>query len=244
MSYLAKKNNVALPKTIDPCPIVDALVEIRFTSSINANAVFGVIYNVMQKEFPKVETLPILQLPDSVRVSDPNLKYKPYYKISNNDFVLQIGPDVLSISSYPVYLGWDRFSQTIIDILSNIEKTQVIGKVQRIGIRYINFFQNNIFQNIDLQVLIGNHAIPYKNTVVKTEIEQGDFNSTLQIANNVTISGKKGSLIDIDTFIVKDLDSFFVKKVEIINKGHSKEKELFFNLLTKEFLASLNPKYE
>ncbi|MDK2969658.1 MAG: hypothetical protein PWQ65_761, partial [Bacteroidota bacterium] len=37
-----------LPSNIDPCPIVDALLEVRFTSIINANAVFGIIYNVLQ----------------------------------------------------------------------------------------------------------------------------------------------------------------------------------------------------
>jgi uncharacterized protein (TIGR04255 family) len=237
------KNKVKLPKTIDPCPIVDALLEIRFSSKINANAVFGVIYNVLQTDFPKVESLPILQLPENVRTADPNLKYKPYYKVSNEGFVMQVGPDVFSISSFPNYQGWEEFSKVIFDVLKKVEDTNVIGTVQRLGIRYINFFDSDIFKNIDLKVCIKEDDIHYKNTVVRTEIEQNPFFSTLQIANSVNVNGKPGSIIDIDTYKTTDLEDFFLNKKEIIGSGHLKEKELFFSLLKSEFLMSLNPKY-
>jgi uncharacterized protein (TIGR04255 family) len=68
-----------LPKTINPCPIIDALLEIRFRTTTHPNAVFGLIYNTLQEDFPRVESLPILQLPDQVRAADPNFKYKPHY---------------------------------------------------------------------------------------------------------------------------------------------------------------------
>jgi uncharacterized protein (TIGR04255 family) len=232
-----------LPKNINPCPIVDALLEVRFTSKINANAVFGLIYSVLQKDFQKVETLPILQLPDIVRASDPNLKYKPYYKVSNENFVIQIGPDVISISSFPKYLGWELFSKIIFEVLSKIENVGIINIIERIGIRYINFFETNIFEKVNLKVYIGADDILYKNTIVRTEIEQGEFSSTLQVANNAIINGKLGSIIDIDTFVTKNLDTFFSRKTELINAGHLKEKELFYSLLKPEFLKTLNPTY-
>lgn len=232
-----------LPKNINPCPIVDALIEVRFDTRINANAVFGMIYSVLQKDFPRVETLPILQLPEIVRTSDPNLKYKPYYKISDERFVIQIGPDVISISSFPEYLGWNCFSKTIFNVLSKIEGIGIIDIVERIGIRYINFFEHNIFEKINLKVSIGSEDILYKNTIIRTEIEQGEYSSYLQIANNANINGKHGSIIDIDTFLTKNLKSFSSRNVDIINIGHLKEKELFFSLLKPEFLNELNPIY-
>lgn len=234
---------MTLPINISPCPILDALLEVRFSSKINSNAVFGLIYNVLQSDFGKVESLPILQLPDVVRASDPNFKYKPHYRISNNNFVIQIGPDVLAISSFPKYVGWDLFSKTIFDILQKIEKVGIINKIERVGIRYVNFFENSIFDKINLKVCIGTENILYKNTVVRTEIEQGDFNSTLQIANNAINGAKIGSIIDIDTFTISNLDSFFDNKIDVINNGHTKEKELFYSLLQHDFLNTLNPKY-
>ena len=116
---------MSYPKTINPCPILDALIEIRFSSKINSNAVFGLFYNALQSDFPKVESLPILQLPDIVRVNDPNFRYKPHYKISNDKFVLQIGPDVIAISAYPSYVGWEVFSSKIFNILDSPGSTHL-----------------------------------------------------------------------------------------------------------------------
>lgn len=232
-----------LPKRICPCPIIDALFEVRFTSNINHNAVFGIIYNALQNDFRKVENLPILQLPEIVRTSDPNLAFKPHYRISNDDFVVQIGPDVLTISSFPKYVGWNLFSKKIFEILQKLENIRIINKIERIGIRYVNFFDFNIFENINLRVCIDSNDILYKNTVIRTEIEQEGFNSTLQIANNATNNSRIGSIIDIDTFSNLNLETFFKNKEEIINNGHTNEKKLFFSLLKTEFLNTLNPTY-
>jgi uncharacterized protein (TIGR04255 family) len=233
-----------LPKTITPCPIKDALLEIRFSTKMHPNAVFGLIYNALRHDFlNKVESLPILQLPEALRAADPNFRYKPHYKISNDTIVVQIGPDVLSISSFPKYIGWEAFSKKIISIIDKVEKIKIIDKVNRLGIRYVNFFESDIFTNINVKICIQEKNINYKNTVIRTEIGHKDFKSTLQIANNAYNQTTAGSVIDIDTFKENGLDDFFKQKETIINSGHTKEKELFYSLLKKEFLTSLNPEY-
>lgn len=234
---------MALPKAINPCPILDALFEIRFTTKIHPSAVFGMIYNALQVDFPKVENLPILQLPEAVRATDPNFKFKPHYRISNERFVTQIGPDVVTISSFPNYAGWDEFSTQIFSILDRIEKVGIVSSVSRIGIRYINFFDNDIFKDIDLKVCIGDNDIAYKNTIIRTEIEQESFKSSLQVANNANHNNKLGSIIDIDTFTESNLTDFFTNKETLISDGHNKEKELFYSLLKEDFLKTLNPTY-
>lgn len=232
-----------LPKAIEPCPILDALFEIRFTPRIHPSAVFGMIYNILQEDFPKVENLPILQLPEAVRAADPNFKFKPHYRISNQSFVTQIGPDVLTISSFPKYAGWNEFSKQIFRILDRVEKAGIIDSVIRIGIRYINFFDNDIFKNIDLKIFIRGNNIAYKNTIVRTEIEQRAFKNSLQVANNANHNNKLGSIIDIDTSTESNLNNFFVNKEILTNSGHTIEKELFFSLLKNDFLKTLNPTY-
>ncbi|NJO88534.1 MAG: TIGR04255 family protein [Chloroflexia bacterium] len=201
------------------------------------------IYNVLHTDFPKVENLPVLQLPEAVRATDPNFKFKPHYRISNSNFVTQIGSDVLSISSFPKYAGWDEFSKQIFSILDRVEKAGIIDSVTRIGIRYINFFDNDIFKDIDLKIYIGENDIAYRNTIVRTEIEQESFRSSLQVANNVNHNNKLGSIIDIDTFTESNLGNFFKNKKDLISEGHSKEKELFYSLLKNDFLKTLKPTY-
>lgn len=234
---------MTLPKKIDPCPIIDALVEIRFSTKIHPNAVFGLFYNALQSDFDKVENLPILQLPDTVRSSDPSFKFKPHYKITSNKFVVQIGPEVISVSSFPEYIGWDIFSNKIFDVLTKVEEVNIIKEIHRIGIRYINFFENDIYQNINLNVNLGDKQIPYNNTVIRTEFEQETYKSTLQIANNANNNGKLGSVIDIDTYLSTEIENFFTNKEDYINNGHEKEKQLFFSLLKDNFLKTLNPQY-
>ena len=53
----------------------------------------------------------------------------------------------------------------------------------------------------------------------------------------------KGLLIDIDTFVEKDLADFFEQKKDLIEEGHLEEKRLFYGLLKDNFLKSLNPTY-
>ena len=68
---------MSLPRNIERCPIIDALVEIRFETALNPNAVFGLIYGALMNDYPgKVENLPILQVPEAVRKNDPALKFK------------------------------------------------------------------------------------------------------------------------------------------------------------------------
>ena len=232
-----------LPKYIEHCPIIDTLVEIRFESTIHPSAVFGLVYNQLKENYRNVKNLPILQMPEDLRLKDQNLKFKPYHRISNDDFVVQIGPDVITIGSYPKYLGWNKFSNEIFNVLDKIQTLNIVNSFYRVAVRYINFFENDIFRHIELDISIDNKSIDYNNTVIRTEIEHNLFKSSLQIANNANHNNKQGSIIDIDTYLDYDLENLFDRKEELIKEGHNSEKKLFFSLLKKDFLDNLNPKY-
>jgi uncharacterized protein (TIGR04255 family) len=234
---------MSLPKKILPCPIIDALIEIRFSTGIHPSAVFGVIYNTLAKNYPKIDKLPILQVPEPIREADSSFKYKPYFKASNDTFIVQIGPDVFTISSFPQYAGWDKFSIEIFSLIKTIKNLNIVTAVHRLGIRYINFFPVNIFENINLEILCNDTKISGAKTHLRTEFLKDDFKSTLQLTNDFIHNSVPGSIIDIDTFKDKNLDSFFNLYEDLIHQGHLKEKELFFSLLSADFLASLQPEY-
>ena len=231
-----------LPKKISPCPIIDALIEIRFSVNIHQSAIFGIIYNEIKSEYPKVESLPILQLPEPLREADPALRFKPHYKVSNDNFVIQIGPEVISISSSPEYKGWMAFSEKIYNCLIQVDKLGIIDKVHRLGMRYINFFELDIFDKINLSFLLDNKKMNPFRTHFKTEIVDSKFTNTLQVSNIAKFKNKDGSIIDIDTYLENGLDNFFKEKDKFIESGHISEKKLFFSLLKNDFLKTLNPK--
>jgi len=234
-----------LPKSINPCPIIEAVLEVRFEPLVPKSAAFGIIYNQVKNNFKTAPvSLPILQLPEQLRERDENLKFKPHYKISKENIVLQIGPDVLSISMVKNYMGWDVFSNEIYDLLDQIEKSKIVKEYSRIGIRYVNFFESQIYDNINVGINLNGNNIDYSNTVVRTRFTHEVFRSNLLITNEAGFNNKKGSIIDIDTFLDdKNLmnNKSLIKK--IIREGHLEEKKLFYKLLKKEFLEGLNPKY-
>lgn len=234
---------MSLPKKIKPCPIKDALVEIRFVPDISLDAVFGVIYKQLRNDYGEPEQLPIMQMPAEIRNKEKNFRFKPHYKLLKPPYVVQIGPEMIAISSYPDYVGWENFSAEIIKVLEHIEESEVIKEISRVGIRYINFFENDIFKKVRIKILKDDSEINYLNSFFRTEMMDGNFKNKLQIGNNVTVDGKNGSIIDIDTVKDSGLENFFTEKKEIISRGHEVEKKLFFELLTDEFLKSLNPEY-
>lgn len=236
---------MTIPKKISPCPISEAIVEIRFESDIPSDAVFGVIYSEFKSEYKTLEKLPILQLPEIVRTRDQNLKFQPHYKLIKDDFLLQIGPNVLSIANINEYIGWDNFSSRIINTFSKIKKIAFIEKTTRLGIRYINFFELDIYENINLNFLLSDQKLIAEQITFKSKLTTGKFLSNLHILNNAHITinntSKIGSLIDVDTYIQKEMDFFKIES--FLEEGHIEEKKLFFKLLKNDFLEKFNPEY-
>ncbi|GAH57638.1 unnamed protein product, partial [marine sediment metagenome] len=166
-----------------------------------------------------------------------------HYKVYNEDYVLQIGPEVVSISSYPGYNGWENFSNVIFDCFKKIKGLGIINNVSRLGIRYINFFETNVFNNVALKIDLHGKFLTDNNSFFRTEITHDDFTSNLQIGNNITQNKRIGSIIDIDTFKSFKDSEFFNEMEVIINRGHEFEKSLFYSLLREEYLNTLNPVY-
>lgn len=240
-----------IPARISPCPIIEAVAEIKFDSDTDPDAIYGIIYQSLIKVFPRVEKLPILQLPQQIRVRDPNLKEQPYYKFSRDNYNFMIGPGVISIGNVNSYNGWTQYRKEILSTLSLVEVTGIIKKIRRFGIRYINFFQEmDIYQNIDLGLTLRGASFEGHNKFIRLLIPRTNVTNLLQVGNKTTIqvSGKPkaGSIIDIDTFIEGDhpyLKDFSIRFPELLDHAHDEEKILFFDLLRPSFLATLNPEY-
>src|SRR6056297_2228219 len=88
---------IRIPKSIHPCPIIDAISEIRFNPSTDPDAVYGVLFSAFRRNFSVTEKLPITQIPQEIRESDGSLFWQPHYRMKNDDFVIQIGPRVISV---------------------------------------------------------------------------------------------------------------------------------------------------
>lgn len=240
---------MTLPKQISPCPINQAVVEIRFNSSLPPDAIFGVVFNKLKDSYKVADRLPILQLPEAVRNEDSNLLFQPHYKLMKDFYVLQVGPKVISLSiTDQKYTTWESYYSEIQEVFERINEIGFVSKVSRVGLRYINFFKDDIWENINISVKIISDENRSDEIFVRTVLDKGEYKVNLQTGNQLTLEENnqvigRASVIDIDTFIQGENINFFKDIHSILEKGHLIEKEIFFGLLREEFLKSLNPEY-
>jgi uncharacterized protein (TIGR04255 family) len=238
---------MVLPKRIEPCPIKEAIVEIRFETALPGEAVFGVVYNSIKDRYKELEKLPILQLPEVVRMNDPNLVHQPHYRLKKDNFLIQIGPQILSVVVVEPYPGWETFLGEIEYVFTKVHELGIIDKVTRFGIRYVDFFNLDIAEKLKIHILLNEHEVVSESIVLRIVFDKGSFHSALQISNDVTLEEHqrkvKGSALDLDTYSEEKRNDFFLHLDPILTEAHTIEKELFFSLLRPEFLESLNPTY-
>lgn len=241
------KKELKIPKRITPDPILESVVEIRFTTKLPSEAIFGLVYNKLIVDFPNYEKLPILQLPEAIRNQDKNLEFAPHYKFVNENFQVNIGAKAISIVHPKPYRGWESYFKVIEKIMRDFEELDFINNITRVGVRYIDFFdQTNIFEN--LQFKIENFPFEINQSSFTTTFAFDKFRTNLQVFNATQIEIKgiqySGSVFDSDTY--DEIDISFSKNnvLKRISEAHEVEKKVFFNLVTDEFIESLNPEYD
>jgi uncharacterized protein (TIGR04255 family) len=230
---------------------VEALVELRFPRNpkLPIPELFGRLYKQVGSEFPQNEVFPILHLPEAVRTADPNLLNQPYYKLYNSQFQVRVGPSVLSIGTITKYPGWSKLLPEIIKVVSSANEAGIFNKIERVGLRYINFFEGDVFPKTTLTIGIEGSPLPTQSTQLIVPIVRGEENIRLQliIAANLTVKNEwmnaQGSVIDIDSsFLVTPAD-FFSSATKFLNILHEEEKKLFYRILKQDYVSTLNPKY-
>lgn len=244
-------NDNNFPLRLNKCPIADALVEIRFRSNLDRNVVFGMIYNQVKDKYKgNIQPLPILQIPSQVRDSDPELQFKPLYRIEGDGVILQIGPDVICFSSTIPYIGWKRLSFEVKDIIRKLSDNDIISEVTRLGHRYVNFFEGNVQDDLNMRF---NIDCDCEKTFlhVRTDLKDGNFVNIVQFTSSANLHdakaniSTKGQVIDIDTSrIYENEGDCFLKRIDSeIDAAHLCEKRIFFSLLNNKLINSLEPIY-
>lgn len=239
-----------VPKRLAKNPIIDAIAEVRFSSSIPNDAVIGLVYSKLQDVFGKPEDQPILQVPAALRESDPNLKYQPCYRFTKPGNVLLVGPHAVALSTYP-YSDWSNASPLLGDVLGRLHEARLFEKIERIGLRYVNFFENiNILDHSTLVLEVRKTSIADQSVVLRTERGSDVFKVITQISNRAVaqVAGisKNGSILDLD-IVKEDLtiaqDSLPSSLMDLFVAANKVADFEFFNLLADDFIATFGPEY-
>ncbi len=237
-----------LPLSITPCPIAEAVVEVRFDTDAPEDAVFGLVYHALKADFPKSSALPMASLPPEVRKSDPGLVHQPLHRLIGEHLTVLVGAQAVTVGIRGAYPGWAAAAERFRATFTRIADTGLIGKPRRFGLRYISFFPGDILPNLTLAIAIAGNPIRGAGTHLKTVIEVEGCQLLLQVGKDLMLVGeqkKTGSVIDIDSFVTEpEVDGEFdTALADFLEKAHLAEKQLFFELLKTEFLDTLSPTY-
>jgi len=158
--------------------------------------------------------------------------------------LIQIGPRVFSVIITNVYTEWKDFLMDIDFGLAKLQESQVVSKVSRFALRYINYFDGNILTKSNLSIRLNDLTLNASKSQFRIEIPDGEFINTLMINSNALIQReggiRVGSIIDIDTYVEKELPDFFNDRGQLLEDCHSTEKKLFSSLLSEEYVKTLN----
>lgn len=236
-------DNISLSKS----PIIEMTLDIVCSYNIPTEAVVGVLYTIFQRDsffgVTNIQGLPVLNLPEAVRENEANLRNKPTHRIECRNGLISVGPHILSISILPPYKSWSNCISFIKKAIENIRQPGLIKEVGNINLRYLNFFKSNIFDNIELNINLRDKKFIFPSTIFKVEIpsEKGRV-KVLQITNKVHVKNialgfdDDGSLLDI---IVVSKTASLDSLIQSIEESHQDAKNLFFDLLKKDFVNSL-----
>lgn len=222
--------------------IVECVFDIQFESNSVAESYIATIAKV--DGFEQITKLPLHQVPDSIRKNDPNLKMQPLYEItslSNTDYKVMLGDNVIGIAMKNSYTSWtNSFFPQLKKLFSEIFKTNKINKISRMGLRYVDFLENeNIFETGKIKVDIIDNSTKKMFLRIEDSLEGIQYNKVM--ANNVKYQSldNEGSIIDIVTSIenysleANKYDDVFQQ----IDMLHSINKEKFKEVISDEYVT-------
>ncbi len=246
-----------LPKKLKKEPLIDAVFEIRFSSSTAASSVLpGFFFAKWQPKEWRVERLPIAEFPSQVRDVDPSLRYQPLVRIHWDNFIIVIGDRSLGVGCKMPYLGWIKFKERIIEAVKLLAETKIVQNIERYALKYVDVVDGKNLaeqiQRVNMDVRVGAHTLREETFAVRVEIPHDAFINVTNIAATATAivekgPARKGVLVDIDTicnYHTNDLNTLLNQLPDRLDAIHIENKKMFFDCLKPETITYLEPVYE
>jgi uncharacterized protein (TIGR04255 family) len=249
------KSNSDLPSKLGREPLIDVVFEIRFEASVPASSVFpGILFSQLEGD-KRIERLPIAEFPAALRDADPNLKFAPIGRLVWGDFVLPYGDQSVAIGCKIPYVGWSKFKDAILKVIGLLAPSGVMRKITRLGLKYVDLIERpdlaSQIQAVNLKLSLADHYLQQEAFQLRIEIPRDGFINAIQLASGVTVSfadapSRTGLIVDVDTVLSGaslEIDDFNSKIESLLDEMHFTNKAIFFDVLTKSTISSLEPIY-
>jgi uncharacterized protein (TIGR04255 family) len=237
-----------MPTRINPCPILEAILEIRFVTREDWSVLPGLLYNQIRDRYPDKRNLPLSQIPEDIRRSNADLVYKPLLQFVGKRFMIQFGPRVVSLAVGRDYPGWGQIHNEMTWLLQKLAAATFIAESERLGMRYIDFFSGDVFPNLIIRTFVGDRVLSGPEMTLTKVLRKDSFTARLLLSNSAFVAAGNeslpGSVIDTDVWLGPNDFELFENGIDRFSAAHQLNKSIFFGLLKPDFLATLSPNYQ
>lgn len=167
--------------------------------------------------------------------------------LQDNYYRIQVRQECISFNNIQTYQRWPNYAPLIQRVIKQVLTLQGIT-LERQMLRYISMFPMiSIFDNLNGKKMVLNAMPPIDGTEVRFKVGIADTKShlgiaTIRLTDNLPSnkSNVKVSVVDIQLDCATNKE----KQEETLEFLHTEEKNLFYSILSKQFIDSLGAHYE
>jgi uncharacterized protein (TIGR04255 family) len=100
-------------------------LEIWFETDVPEEAIYGLAYQRLTKDFPTSSVLPAASIPAEARNMNPALLHLPHFRFERKDLAVLVGPKNVAIGMLGGYPKWAAWSASLRHALSVIKETGI-----------------------------------------------------------------------------------------------------------------------
>lgn len=230
-----------LPRRLGAEPIVDAICEIRFEKSLLD--IVGLLPGLLMEKIGTIDEINRLlpsHLPPMIEIGE--LADQAHVRLKSGDMYVSIGPRVLAVAMPNPYPGWTTFRSAALGVFELAMRRGLVGGVSRVSVRYTDLIDAGAFHQLNASLMLGGtdnfEAVEIK---AVRSIEGARVVSSIASPASTT-DGRSGLVVDTDTMMESPAD-FWENAGEHLDQLHRISKEVFFDLMKADTLASLHPEY-
>ncbi|MES2366110.1 MAG: TIGR04255 family protein [Pseudomonadota bacterium] len=245
-----------LPKKLKKEPLIDAVFEIRFTSAFPVGGILpGLLFGKLGGN-RVIEQLPMAQIPQIMRDTDPNLQFAPLSRLDWERFYINIGDRSVSVGFKHPYPGWSNFKPAITEVMDALKAADIVKSIERYSLKYIDLLPATSLREqvefVNFSVTLAGHKLENEAFQLRLEIPKDNFIHAVQIVSSATATlhngeSRQGLIVDVDTIANQtgiSFDELFSGISDKLEDIHQANKKMFFDCLKASTVTALGPEYE
>jgi uncharacterized protein (TIGR04255 family) len=247
-----------LPITLAKEPLLEAVCELRISPAGSFHTVLpGYLFAKFPGQVSGLEQLPAASIPEVIRAQDPNLAYASVARLIWREFYVLIGPRSVAVSCRMPYPKWPSFKANVLEIFRNVIESGLVKGVDRYSVKYVNYFpspdgKHGRTDMLDWSLRIGDFSVREETTHLRVEMPTDDMVTVVTISSPAQVAKPNepetlGGVVDVDTVcthVTNDLSAFSAELEERLDAIRLVNKRAFFDCLTEQAIASMEPTYD